>query len=424
MYNIIYKLTTLILYIVTSYYFYKVIVTFSSVKDNKYAKFASIFGAYLVPNVIIYTSDMVNIFYTMIGFILIMVVFYKSSYIKNISAVMIFYPIVVSINLMANDFCAKVYFYLGETLWMDYFAHTLEMCIISFSWFLIYHFSKNKLSNIGRYIDIKTWIMIDIICLAPFISIISTNINTPIGKEHQAYPIAIACIVTSLSMIFLIEYIVKSVKNRLENQNLKLEYSYYRELEENQKNVRKLNHDMNNHLSVIYSFLEYDNLEGAKEYFNELSDKFNVSNRVFCKNSIVNAVINSKYNLAIKNQIDCFFNIDIDEILPLEDIDLCSIFSNTLDNAIEASLKLNDISKRKISLKARCDKGYFSFSICNNYNGIIKFNKGKYSSTKSDSSMHGFGLENVSEIVNKYSGTLDITYSEFEFNILAIIKIT
>ncbi|CEO35584.1 two-component sensor histidine kinase [[Clostridium] sordellii] len=424
MYNIIYKLTTLILYIVTSYYFYKVIANFSSVKDNKYAKFASIFGAYLVPNVIIYTSDIVNIFYTMIGFILIMVVFYKSSYIKNISAVMIFYPIVVSINLMANDFCTKVYFYLGKTLWMDYFAHTLEMCIISLSWFLIYHFSKDKLSNIDRYIDIKTWIMIDIICLAPFISIISTNINTPIGKEYQAYPIAIACIVTSLSMIFLIEYIVKSVKNRLENQNLKLEYSYYRELEENQKNVRKLNHDMNNHLSVIYSFLEYDNLEGAKEYFNELSGKFNVSNRVFCKNSIVNAVINSKYNLAIKNQIDCFFNIDIDEILPLEDIDICSIFSNTLDNAIEASLKLDDISKRKISLKARCDKGYFSFSICNNYNGIIKFNKGKYSSTKSDSSMHGFGLENVSEIVNKYSGTLDINYSEFEFNILAIIKIT
>ncbi|CEQ11893.1 two-component response regulator [[Clostridium] sordellii] len=178
-------------------------------------------------------------------------------------------------------------------------------------------------------------------------------------------------------------------------------------------------------------------LDSALEELNEIQDKFyvvesksktvkiNLSNTYYFASDKrkVNAVINSKYNLAIKNQIDCFFNIDIDEILPLEDIDLCSIFSNTLDNAIEASLKLDDISKRKISLKARCDKGYFSFSICNNYNGIIKFNKGKYSSTKSDSSMHGFGLENVSEIVNKYSGTLDINYSEFEFNILAIIKI-
>lgn len=180
---------------------------------------------------------------------------------------------------------------------------------------------------------------------------------------------------------------------------------------------------MNNHLSVICSFLEYDNLEGAKDYFNGLSDKFNISNRVFCKNSIVNAVINSKYNLAIQNQIDCFFNIDLDEILPIEDVDLCSIFANTLDNAIEASLKLNDVSHRKISLKARCNKGYFSCFISNNYNDVIRFDNGKYSSTKLDAKMHGFGLENIDDIVTKYNGTLNITYSESEFNVLAIIKI-
>lgn len=423
MYDIISNFTTLIIYAVTSYYFYNVIQNFTLVKDNKYAKLASIFGAYFIPNVIIYTSDIINVLYTMICFILIMILFYKGSCIKNISAVMIFYPIIVSINLMANNFCTSLYFYLGETLWLDYFTQILEGCIICFCWFLIYHFSKNKLNNISRYIDIKTWAMIHIICLAPFISIIATIINTPIGKEYQAYPIAIACIVTSLCMILLIEYIVKSVKNRLENQNLKLEYIYYKELEENQQKVRKLHHDMNNHLSVVYSFLEYDNLEGAKAYFNELSDKFNISNRVFCKNSIVNAVINSKYNLAVQNQIDCFFNINMDEILPLEDIDLCSIFSNTLDNAIEASLKLSDISKRKISLKARCNKGYFSFSIYNNYNGIIKFSNGKYNSTKLNASTHGFGLENIDDIVKKYNGTLNITYSEFEFNILLIIKI-
>lgn len=423
MFSIVYNFSYLIFYSITSYYFYKVINNFASVKDNRYARLIALIGAYFIPNVIIYTSDLVNVLYTMIGFIIMMVIFYKGSYIRNISAVMIFYPIIVSINVVANDFFAKVYFYLGEKLWLDFLAQTLEMCVISLSWFLIYHFSKDKINNISRYIDIKTWVMIDIICLAPFISIITTIINTPMGKEFQAYPIAVACIITSLSMIFLIEYIVKSVKNRLENQNLKLEYSYYKELEENQKGVRKLHHDMNNHLSVIYSFLEYDNLEGAKDYFNELSDRFNVSNRVFCKNSIVNAVINSKYNLAIQNQIDCFFNIDIDELLPLEDVDLCSVFANTLDNAIEASLMLDDISQRKISLKARCSKGYFSYSISNNYNGIVKLHYGKYSSTKLDTKMHGFGLENIEDIVNKYSGTLNINCSESEFSVLAIIKI-
>lgn len=413
----------LVLYFIISFYFYKIINNFSNFKDNKISKFASMLGVFFIPNVVIYTSDIVNVLYTMIAFILMMLLFYKGSYVKNISVVMIFYPIVVSLNLLTKDFCSELYFYLGETLWLDYFITILEVGIDAFSWFLIYHFSKNKLKNISRYIDIKTWIMIDIICLAPFISIITTIINTPTGKAFQAYPIAIACIITSLSMIFLIEYIVKNVKSKLENQNLKLEYSYYKELEENQLEIRKLHHDMNNHLSVISSFLEYDNLDGAKYYFNGLSDKFRLSNRVFCKNSIVNAVINSKYNLAIDNQIDCFFNIDIKDILPIEDIDLCSMLANTLDNAIESSQKISDISQRKISVKARCDKGYFSYSINNNHNGNVKMRNGKYISDKQNKTLHGFGLENLDDIVKKYNGTLNITCSEFEFCILVIIKI-
>lgn len=413
----------LIFYTITSFYFYKVINNFVSIKDSKYAKMASILGAYFIPNVIIYTTDIVNVGYTMMAFILVMIIFYKGSYVKNISTVMIFYPITISLNLIVSDICSKIYFSFDETLFIDYFTLILELSIISFSWFLIYNFSKDKLNNINRYIDIKTWIMIDIICLAPFISIISTIINTPIGKEYRAYPIAVACIVTSLSMILLIEYIVNSVKSKMEVHNLKLEYNYYKELEENQIEIRKLHHDMNNHLSIIYSFLENDNIYGAKSYFNKLSNKFNVSNRSFCKNSILNAVINSKYNLAIENQIDCFFNIDIDEILPIDDIDLCSIFANTLDNAIEASQKLNDISQRKISLKARCEKGYFSYLITNNYDGNIRNDDGKYISTKLDKTIHGFGIDNIDDMVKKYGGTLSITYSDFEFNLLTIIKI-
>lgn len=413
----------LVLYFIISFYFYKIINNFSNFKDNKISKFASMLGVFFIPNVVIYTSDIVNVLYTMIAFILMMILFYKGSYIKNISVVMIFYPIVVSLNLLTKDFCSELYFYLGETLWLDYFITILEISIDAFFWFLIYHFSKNKLKNISRYIDIKTWIMIDITCLAPFISIITTIINTPTGKAFQAYPIAIACIVTSLSMIFLIEYIVKNVKSKLEYQNLKLEYSYYKELEENQLEIRKLHHDMNNHLSIISSFLEYDNLDGAKDYFNGLSDKFRLSNRVFCKNSIVNAVINSKYNLAIENQIDCFFNIDIKDILPIEDIDLCSMLANTLDNAIESSQKISDISQRRISVKARCDKGYFSYCIDNNHNGNVKMRNGKYISDKQNKTLHGFGLENLDDIVKKYNGTLNITCSAFEFYILVIIKI-
>ena len=64
---------------------------------------------------------------------------------------------------------------------------------------------------------------------------------------------------------------------------------------------------MKNHLSVIYSFIQNRDFEGAAKYFRELSGELTVNNRIFCKNSIVNAVLNSKYNTALEKQIDCFF---------------------------------------------------------------------------------------------------------------------
>ncbi|HEX3023022.1 MAG TPA: ATP-binding protein, partial [Lachnospiraceae bacterium] len=161
----------------------------------------------------------------------------------------------------------------------------------------------------------------------------------------------------------------------------------------------------------------------AKDYFSTLYDMFPVSNHSFCKNSILNAVLNLKYNVAVQNGIDCFFHIEINEILSINDVDLCSLFSNTLDNAIEAVLKTDNTSLRRISMKARCDKGYFSYSIMNSKQNDIKEWNGRIRSDKTEGEEHGFGLLNVQDIVEKYHGTLDITYTHDEFTVLAIIKI-
>ena len=55
-------------------------------------------------------------------------------------------------------------------------------------------------------------------------------------------------------------------------------------------------------------------------------------NRPFCKNSVVNALP--------EQNIDCFFSISIDGFTKLDDITLCSVFANTLDNAIEACSRI------------------------------------------------------------------------------------
>ena len=75
-------------------------------------------------------------------------------------------------------------------------------------------------------------------------------------------------------------------------------------------------------------------------------------NRRFCKNEIVNAVLNVKYNAALCNDIDCFFHISIDGMTGLDNISLCTVFANTLDNALEACMKIEKTKERRLSVKA------------------------------------------------------------------------
>ncbi len=84
------------------------------------------------------------------------------------------------------------------------------------------------------------------------------------------------------------------------------------------------------------------------------------------QNQALNSILNLRHTSLEENGVDVHFNIDIDNHLGIEPIDLCTIFSNSLDNAIEASLKIPDFSNRKVVLKARCEKEYFSYLLTNN----------------------------------------------------------
>lgn len=222
----------------------------------------------------------------------------------------------------------------------------------------------------------------------------------------------------------LAAYLADGLHADLERKNLQLQKNYYEELENNQNQIRKFRHDMNNHLSIVGSLLEEGNLSGAKEYFGSISGYMQTANRKFCRNSVVNAVINAKYQMMMDASMDAFLNIDIDKMMSIDDVSLCTIFANTLDNAIEACRKIEDTARRKLKLRCRyTENGYFSFELTNSKVNKITEKKGRFLSDKEDKSTHGIGISSVKEIVDKYDGTLDISYDKEWFKIVILIAL-
>ncbi|MBI6873303.1 sensor histidine kinase [Clostridium aciditolerans] len=407
--SFVYTFVCISVYIFIGISLYKITDCFVDVKENKILKLIAFIGLSVIASVVIYVSDIVNVVYNLIAYIVIMLICYKGSIIKRISPIMVLYPIIVSFN------------FLGHVLVQTIFLR--RILALALFWYVIYNVMKDKILYAKQYINDKAWILIDIICAAPLISIVSTIIFTGYDEKYKAYIIAIVCIFSNIGVMFLIQYIVDSVKVRLDNKNYRLQYDYYKSLEEKQLEVRKIYHDMSNHLQVISSCIKNNGTQEAKVYFQNLEQKVTLyKNRVFCKKNIVNAIINNKYNLMVENHIDCSINISIDDIISIDDMDLCSIFANTLDNAIEASLKIKEPSNRKITVKARINKGYFSYAITNRKDQDILTYKETIISSKSDKKHHGFGLQNLKDIVDKYKGNIDISYNDIEFSVVVIIR--
>lgn len=159
--------------------------------------------------------------------------------------------------------------------------------------------------------------------------------------------------------------------------------------------------------------------EQVENYLANLTELHILSNHIFCKNTIVNAVLNAKYQVMQDYQIDCSMQLDIDTLITIDDIDLCSLFGNTLDNAIEAA---KQAPIKEITMKARYYNGFLSYEIANTKKNQIKKNGSRFFSTKTKPQEHGIGLQAVRSIVESYTGTLDIHYDDELFSLVVLIS--
>lgn len=408
---------------VQTWFFYRTISRFLEPRKHIFFRAAGFLIAIPVCVIVIYPNDVFNITGCLPLFFVMLLIGFEQKLLVKGSIALLFFPILISLNFLTAE--------LGGWVWMNYFYRdpfanavlwNISVLLQMLFWVGFSKISQKKFRKMTISMDTRSWLLLDSICLASLTAVISCIYYTP-PQSYKIWLCMLACMITNISAIRLVYYLSEHVRGKLNQKNLKLQQDYYRELEANQLEIRRFRHDMNNQFSVVSELLEEGKEAAAKEYFRSLLGQLRSKSRTFCRDSIVNAVINSKYNRAVEQGIDCFFNIEIDSLLFLDNLDICTIFSNTLDNAIEACMKVDE-EKRKISLKARCTKnGYFSYEITNSKSRDqeIQVEEGRFRTWKANAKSHGIGIENVRDVVNRYRGTMDISYDEESFRVIVLI---
>lgn len=198
----------------------------------------------------------------------------------------------------------------------------------------------------------------------------------------------------------------KGYEFRTEQFRKELMEHSYGEIREIYMDMRGWRHDYHNHMQVMKAQLTLGNLEGIGAYLDKLERELDrVDTLVKSGNLMADAILNSKLTLARRQKISVNCKAELPERISVEDVDLCVILGNLLDNAIEACGRIEE-GARFLRVYLRVNTSQFYLSVQNSARAEPDFDERNYISKKRGN--HGLGMKRVKAMVDKYHGYLNL----------------
>lgn len=216
-----------------------------------------------------------------------------------------------------------------------------------------------------------------------------------------------------------IKQVQKESKIELINHSLVLEKNYLEKLVALQNKSNKVEHDIKNQLFAIAGLVQ-NNDEQAQIALLKICEDITAKQKLILLNNIsIDALLNNKIEIMKANNIKFFPELFIGDTGKINDLDMCVVLGNILDNAIDACI-LNKLEDNKIFLSIKDDDIYIKILIKNSIDKKVEIENNTIITKKKNKFKHGFGIENTKEILKNYNGNIVLESSE-EYFFVAII---
>lgn len=209
---------------------------------------------------------------------------------------------------------------------------------------------------------------------------------------------------------------LESIQSILRNQ--------FMQYEQSQKTLDLINyryHDLKHHIIALRA---EESRERRNQYLDRMEEEIrNYEAQNKTGNKVLDTMLTSK-SLDCQ-QSDITFTCVVDGHLFdfMDALDICSIFGNALDNAIECEKQIKDPEKRLIHVSAFSQKSFLIIGFENYYEGTLVFDENLPVTTKKEERLHGYGLKSLRYTVHKYKGEVDINVSDNWFALKILIPL-
>lgn len=184
-------------------------------------------------------------------------------------------------------------------------------------------------------------------------------------------------------------------------QQQKLQKEQNQTLARRRQQALSLQQDMKQKLEVYHGLMQAQAYDKAAVCLETLTSNFQQERfHPVCNNNLINAILDSKRQLAAEHNVQTSFQLLLPEKMNIENSDLSSIFFNLMDNGIEACLNSRS-SEPFIQITAKQNANFLTIHMINSKDPAQKFD---HKTSKTDPWSHGFGLAIIEDIADRYDG--------------------
>lgn len=319
----------------------------------------------------------------------------------------------IIISILVDEFDTLMYGSDATIRYIYLLAHKIALFAVLQA--LLYIFQVDNSLDIKNGLLTFVFSCITIFGLGTAIYIYATISDPTI--QWQIFTIALAFIGLNILLYILISQISKLQKSKYElkllEEKLEFEKARHNDAHAIWSNIRKIQHDIKQHLTVINSQLENNEIDDCKKYIgNLLPNVEQIGKLIKSDNKILDYLINSKLSNLPNTEI--IISGSIGSLADIKEFDLACLFGNILDNAIEA---IQNVEEKRIELLFLRQNSNRIIICKNTINGSVLKTNRELNTTKKSKDSHGYGTKITEKIVSDYHGMID--YFE-EFNMFGV----
>lgn len=188
---------------------------------------------------------------------------------------------------------------------------------------------------------------------------------------------------------------------------------HYHQILDYIEQVRIIRHDFRHH---IHALLNMDR-DAQARYLRELQKELdNTAAQTFCQNQAVNGLLQEYAGRCRDNQVELEAHLDLPETIPIDDLTLCIVIGNLLENALDACRRFS--GPRFVHIRCRWESNHLELLVENSFDGQVRKIGGELLSRKHEG---GLGLLSIRRTLSCPGDNFEVFYSKAAFTAIAII---